>query len=40
MGVLLDKLDSHHRSGAGGQDGGDQVRAWLAGGPSVLAAFC
>ncbi|WP_406451642.1 winged helix-turn-helix domain-containing protein [Streptomyces sp. NBC_01622] len=40
VGVLLDRLDAHHRSGASGQGGTDQVRAWLAGGPSVLAAFC
>jgi len=40
VGVLLDRLDAHHRSGASGQGGTDQVRAWLADGPSVLAALC
>jgi len=40
VGVLLDRLDTHHRSGSDGRGGTDQVRDWLAGGPSVLAAFC
>ncbi|MGW1214422.1 AfsR/SARP family transcriptional regulator [Streptomyces sp. NPDC002499] len=45
VGVLLDRLDAHHRSGADGagaygRGGTDQVRDWLAGSPSVLAAFC
>ncbi|MFI6406742.1 AfsR/SARP family transcriptional regulator [Streptomyces sp. NPDC050548] len=39
VGVLLDRLDIH-RSGGSGQSGPDQVCAWLAGGPSVFAAFC
>ena len=40
VGVLLDRLDTHHRSGANGRDETDQGRDWLAGSPSVLAAFC
>jgi predicted ATPase/DNA-binding SARP family transcriptional activator len=40
VGVLLDRLAAHHRSGARGRGDTDQVRAWLADGPSVLAAFC
>jgi hypothetical protein len=40
VGVLLDRLDAHHRSGADGRGGADQVRDWLSGSPSVLAAFC
>ncbi|WP_280878940.1 hypothetical protein [Streptomyces pseudovenezuelae] len=40
VGVLLDRLDAHHRSGANARGGTDRVRDWLAGSPSVLAAFC
>ncbi|MGX9885312.1 AfsR/SARP family transcriptional regulator [Streptomyces sp. NPDC002276] len=40
VGVLLDRLDTHHRSGGSGQGDPDQVCAWLVGGSSVLAAFC
>ncbi|WP_405571469.1 NB-ARC domain-containing protein [Streptomyces phaeochromogenes] len=39
VGVLLDKLDAYHRSGANGRGGTDQVCHWLSGSPSVLAAF-
>ncbi|WP_329310624.1 AfsR/SARP family transcriptional regulator [Streptomyces sp. NBC_01262] len=39
VGVLLDRLDAHHRSGADGRGGTDQVGDWLSGSPSVLAAF-
>ncbi|MFD3373531.1 MULTISPECIES: BTAD domain-containing putative transcriptional regulator [unclassified Streptomyces] len=39
VGVLLDRLDTRHRSGANGRGGTDQVCDWLSGSPSVLAAF-
>jgi predicted ATPase/DNA-binding SARP family transcriptional activator len=39
VGVLLDRLDNHHRSGANERGGTDQMCDWLASSPSVLAAF-
>jgi len=39
VGVLLDRLDTHHRSVADGRGGTDQMCDWLASSPSVLAAF-
>jgi hypothetical protein len=37
--LLLDRLDTHHRSGANERGGTDQMCDWLASSPSVLAAF-